>query len=360
MRALLPLRTLAGIVALVAALGLGTCGDGMRQPRAVGIVANSLQTGGRPGPTQDAARAAGARWLREEVRWADIEPQRGVWRWRAFDRTLAGAARRGLRVLPLINTAPDWAWPDDGGLPTAADDYGHFVRQVVARYGPGGTFWRARPRLDGRLAPRWFELWNEPYFHRGDDGVRDLDANAARYAALAAAGIRAARAARPDVRLLVALHTSSSTRPGDHLAWLDALARADAELLAAADGFAVHPYGLGGPGRFAPLDELLAVLDERDLAQPLWITELGWSTCAADDDCVSERRQAVNLRTTLETLADRYADRVAAVFVYHLYDWRVRPRGGREGSYGLLRTDGSRKPAWRAYRRGVSALLRAR
>ena len=40
-----------------------------------------------------------------------------------------------------------------------------------------------------------------------------------------------------------------------------------------------------------------------------------------------------------------------AVFVYHLHDFPGRARSDREAHYGLLRTNGSRKPAWSVLRR---------
>lgn len=356
--------------ALLSAILLAGCGDDSRSPQPdarearvqlpadlrVGLVANSLDHSEDPGETQDDALETGVRRLREEVRWSMVEPQPGARDWRVTDQLFTDAALRGIRLLPLLTDAPDWSVPSDGGLPAAPDAYGAFVRDAVDRYGRDGTFWRARPELDRDLAPRWFELWNEPYFVKQDDGERDDALNAERYAALAGAAISATRRDGRDVRFLVPVATSSSTRTDDDVEWLDALEAARPGLLANADAFAAHPYGIVEPEGFAPLDELLEALRDRGVRKPVWITEIGWSTCdGGDDECVSEEVQADSLAALFDGIARDYAGIVEAVFVYHLHDWRVQPEGGREGAYGLLRIGGSEKPAFSVLRRYARA-----
>jgi hypothetical protein len=60
-------------------------------------------------------------------------------------------------VLPILDSPP--AWARGAGLQRA---YAAFTAQAVARYGPGGSFWRAHPQWRA-ATPVWFELWNEPY-----------------------------------------------------------------------------------------------------------------------------------------------------------------------------------------------------
>ncbi len=345
------------VLALTSTFALVGCGSDDAESRPVptelrvGLVANSLGHPTRPGQIQDAALETGVRRLREEVQWSSVEPRPGVRAWRVPDRLFAAAARRGIRLLPLLTDAPRWAVPSDGGLPTASDAYASFVRDAVDRYGRDGTFWRERPRLRRSLAPRWFELWNEPYFVKEPPDVGEYHpANAERYAALAGDAIAATRRDARDVRFLLSAATVSSTRPDDDDAWLDALELARPGLLREADAFAAHPYGIVQEG-FRPLDDLFDALDERGLEQPVWITEIGWSTCRGEEVCVSEEDQADNMAALFDGLAADYRDTVKAVFVYHLYDWRVQPRGGREGAYGLVRVGGSHKPAFSVLRR---------
>jgi hypothetical protein len=343
-------RAAAAALLIALALALGACGnagpsrtEGLR----VGLVANTLGFGTRIEEEQDRARATGARWLREEVAWAEIEPVPGARRWGPFDRMFEGAAARGLHVLPLLHDAPAWAEPADRGMPTDAAAFAAFTRDAVARYGPAGSFWRSRPQLDGSLAPRWFELWNEPFFAAPEDTAT----SARRYAALVAAAVAAGRAADPQTRYLLALDTSAPSRPGVDERWLAHLTRARPGLLGLVDGAAIHPYGFDGRYGFTPLTGVLDALRRRGAELPLWVTEVGWSTCRGEGGCVSETTQAALLGAFLAGVAADFRSQVRAVFVYHLRDFEVPVPGGREGAFGLLRRDHSRKPAWEVFRR---------
>jgi hypothetical protein len=313
----------------------------------LGLVANTLGWGARVGDAQSLARQTGARWLREEIDGASVVPARGERRWGATDRLFVAAAHRGLRVLPLLNGTPRWVTSRDGALPTDAHAYAAFVGAVVARYGPSGSFWRAHPTLDERLAPAWFELWNEPYFARPSHHA----VTAQRYAALADAAIRAGGAADPAARFLLAVDPSTSNDADLDARWLDRLEQAQPGLLAAADGIAVHPYGADGAASLRSLDHLRGALTARGRAHtPIWVTEVGWSTCDNSAQCRTERTQGANLRRLLTGVLQQ-PDRAAAVFYYHLRSWRVQAGDQLFGDYGLLRADLTRKPAWTVFRR---------
>jgi hypothetical protein len=318
----------------------------------LGLVANSIGWGDAVGDEQALAAATGARWLREELEWAEVVPRRGERHWAKADRMVASAARRGLKVLPLLNEAPRWAAGRDHALPTDALAYGAFVADAVARYGPKGSFWRAHPALDAGLAPTYFELWNEPYFARPAHGA----VTARRYAALAADAIRAGATANPEARFLVAVDPATATEPELDGRWLDRLAAARPALLASAGGLATHPYAADGAGSLRSLDRLRAVLAARALRLPVWITEVGWTTCSDSAECVTEKAQAGDLLAFLSGV--RRGGRADAVFYYHLRSWRVRSGEQLYGDYGLLRADRSRKPAWTVFRRFADGLHR--
>ena len=48
----------------------------------------------------------GARWLREEFSWSEIEPQNGSWQWDRYDHLMIEAAERNMRVLPVLFDTP--------------------------------------------------------------------------------------------------------------------------------------------------------------------------------------------------------------------------------------------------------------
>ena len=331
-------------------------------PLRAGLVVNALGAGSEQRRRIELAQAQalGVRWIREQLPWGSIERSPGRYRWRQFDGLMAAAARARLRVLPLLLGTPRWAGPASFALPNDPDDFGAFAAHAAARYGPGGTFWRAHPRLDDQLAPRWFELWNEPYYRFfSTTGV-----DPARYAAMVRAATVAGRAANRATRWLMAADLTYLDGAGQRRDWLPALAAADPGLMGLVDGVAVHPYVFGAPGtddgiplpfRFERIDAIARELTALGAGRvPLWITEIGWSTCEVRPDCGSEREQAQRIADVFTRVRRRpLSDRVRAVFVYHLRDFPGRPRGDREGWYGLLRANGSRKPAWSVVRQAA-------
>lgn len=300
--------------------------------------------------------AVGARYAREDVTWAAVEPRRGRFDWRATDETFIVAARYGITILPILGGAPRRARGSPSFLPTATGAWQAFVAAAVARYGPGGAFWREHRKLPQR-PPRHFELFNEPYTAKSSGDRPDP----AHYAHLVVAAVRAGRAANPHARFLIEAETTYSPDGGrTWLDWLGGMYAAVPDLGRYFDGVAVHPYANRSPLTFTPgvgdhfQSRRLEVIHDALVARGagdkhLWVTEVGWSTCGRqqDSDCVSEPDQAQYLRDFFALTRTRWRDYVDAVFVYALQDYRDTRRP-KEGGFGVLRRDGSRKPAWYA------------
>jgi hypothetical protein len=91
------------------------------------------------------------------------------------DQVVRLAASRGVRVLPVVLEAPGWAAAARrvAGTITIPKDnqtYGNFLRTLIRRYGPDGTFWADNPDLPKRPIRQW-QVWNEPnipYFWAGN------------------------------------------------------------------------------------------------------------------------------------------------------------------------------------------------
>jgi O-antigen ligase len=105
----------------------------------------------------DLLRDAGVTTIRQEFRWADIEPQRGVWRWEASDRIVREVRSRGMRLLPVLWTTPAWVRVDSGSAaaPSTATTpprdpaaFARFAAAFARRYG-GEAF----------VA---YQIWDEP------------------------------------------------------------------------------------------------------------------------------------------------------------------------------------------------------
>ncbi|MCP2337738.1 helix-turn-helix domain-containing protein [Actinomadura rupiterrae] len=129
-------------------------------PSMFGVTINS-NTG-----TMPSFRVGAARFWDGRTRWADLEPERGVYEWAALDRLVDGAQAAKLPALFTFGGTPQWAAPDgpptvytDGSRAAPPDDladWDAFVRALVHRY-------------KGRLEA--YELWdsaNDQHFFNGD------------------------------------------------------------------------------------------------------------------------------------------------------------------------------------------------
>jgi hypothetical protein len=344
------------ILLAIAAVLLGTgCGAASAPPAdaaiRVGVVANAQDWD----KEQDAVKATGVGWIREQFLWELIEPRDDQWNWERYDRLLTESSKRGLRVLPLLMDVPRWAAPQWNYIPRDPSEYAEYVAKVTARYGPGGHFWDENPGLR-ELAPRYFELWNEPYY----DFFAGNGVNPGRYARLVKAAARKGRRANRSARFLLAADTGFSDSSDRYHDWVDELYDAVPDLNRWYDGVAVHPYsdGLapqiytpggytrGQVGRLAEIHSSIRKHGAR--GKRLWITEIGWSTCRSHDWCVTEKQQASYIRKMYELSKTRWRGMVAALFIYHLRDHGDANGGNPENWFGTIRRDGSKKPSYRA------------
>jgi Glycosyl hydrolase catalytic core len=302
----------------------------------------------------DLARRSGVELVREDLDWAGVERAPGRLDWRRYDAIVAVAARRGLTVLPIVGGTPRWAGARPNAVPTDPRTYARFLARAAARYGPRGTFWRAHPELPARPASH-LELYNEPFLPAGDDP----SPGPAAYARLVRAAVPVARRANPRVRFLIAGETTWTSDFETYRPWMEALYAAVPELGRYFDALSIHPYSADPPTHYTPradtrwqtprIEEIRRTLTAHgDSGKPVWVTEIGWSTCPDHPDCVGEARQAAYLRSFF-SLARRRWPYVDAVVVYHLRD---HPGDGddKEAFFGLVRADRGQKPAWHALR----------
>src|SRR4051794_9163740 len=113
----------------------------------------------------DRMSRAGVGSVRVSVWWNPMQRhRRDPVNWRSLDRVVAGAARRGITVLPVIQSAPCWAAVlpcKRNSRPRDMRAFGRFLRELAARYGPNGKLWKGR---GGAMPIRRWQLWNEPQF----------------------------------------------------------------------------------------------------------------------------------------------------------------------------------------------------
>ncbi len=305
----------------------------------------------------DKAKQAGAHILRVDVGWASIEDQAkgqyNQWYLKRLDNVVAGAEARGLKLLLTFWETPCWAstapetakqgcagqWWDrevQRYAPHNASDYADALAYVVGRY-------------KGRVAA--WEIWNEPnhsHYFKADDVVR-------RYADMVKAGYPAAKAADPGATII-----AGSLADADYGFTQKLLDRGIAGHF---DAYSVHPYS----GDRSPLDRgddrwiqnsfLRGVPSVRETLMragqdvPIWLTEFGWSTCTIRDqqsyaNCVDPDVQARHLTEAFTQM--RSWSYVKSAFWFNLQD-TSDSIDDRVENYGLLRTNGTAKPAFHAF-----------
>jgi hypothetical protein len=221
-----------------------------------------------------------------------------------------------------------------------ASAYREWVVAFVRRYGPGGSFWSAHPELDSsRYAITTIELGNEPYFG---------EMSAAEYAD----AVRPALEEIHNLGLPVKVILDSRVY-GTDTSWMDTLYARIPNLNSLFYAFADHPYWYGHDpaetspaGPFDRIETLRKRMIEQGAAtKPIFITEYGESTADCGSECVSEQAQAEHLQEMIEAVATHPEWGVEMLSVYQLRD-RGTDSSERERQFGLLREDGSEKPAY--------------
>ena len=283
---------------------------------------------------QDRARGEIASWYRDRI-----------------DYLVAGAHRRGIKLILNLNEAPCWATTAPESLKLGCS--GAYWDRGVTRYPPANVAdfaWIAAwisERYGSRVAA--LDLWNEPNYDLGGYTTLNTPDRAGVYTAMVKAAYPAVKKVAPALPVLAG---SMSFADVPFLQSLYAKG-----IRGSYDGISVHPYNEwrapGAPhdprwakydlvlGMNAVHDAMLAVGD----TSPLWITELGWTTCAAGSSrwCVTEAQQAAFLAAAVPIV--RSWSWVRSLVFYNLRDKGTDPLDS-EHNFGIVTKSYRRKPAF--------------
>jgi hypothetical protein len=222
--------------------------------------------------------------------------------------------------------------------------YREWVIEFIERYGRGGSFWDEHPELDeSRFAITSIELGNEPYLG---------EMSAEEYADAVLPTLEEIEAQKLPVKVVL-----PSGVYGDDSTWVETLYGRIPDLDELFHAFAVHPYWYGHApteeGPFSPLGQIETLREQMDEQgaeeKPIWITEYGQSTAECGEECVSEEDQAEHLEQMLAAVVANPEWGVEMLSIFQLRD-RGTASGDRELQFGLLREDGSPKPAYDSIR----------
>ncbi|MDQ6695787.1 MAG: hypothetical protein M3014_15485 [Chloroflexota bacterium] len=298
----------------------------------------------------DAAQDIGVKWSREEMSWANLEPdEQGSYNWGAYDPWINELVKRGVGIIGTIQTTPSWASGVGQGsadwywyVPRNPQDFVDFSYQAALHYAGKINVW---------------EIWNEP------DVEATFRCNGcnrpAVYAQMLEGSYAAIKRANPNATVLIGGLSIHDYNNGG-MAFLDAVTAALGGKLPF-DLLSIHPYMPDrAPESTDPntvvqnfpyrLDMSLKWLQQHGAPnKEIWITEDGYSTC---NPCgtlgVSEQEQARRV-VRLYALA-MSAPNVTHFDLFQIKDKFNSPSTDLFGNMAIMRNDLSKKPAYTAYK----------
>ncbi len=336
--------------------------DGLRRLAGYGFQAH-LYNQDR-GLIVDRTLEAGFDWLKQQVEWSQTEPiEQGGFDWRELDKVVAAVSSAGIKLLLSVVRAPNWALADRShGPPGDPLDFRDFMQALAGRY---------------RGHVHAYELWNEANLAR-EWGYGQIDAG--EFVELMLAGNEGVKAGDPDAITVGGALTPAGdvdipdqqVQAIDDVRFLEQIyAYRDGIARQAFDAWGMHPGGFNnaptqeigtergsgwnghGSFYFQRYTQHRAIMEANgDADKPIWLTEMGWSTANADpaygfgaDN--SEDDQAQFLVDAFQLIRDS-APYITHAFVWNLNFQAVVGPEDEKFAFGLLRPDGSPRPAYTA------------
>ncbi|GAA2570032.1 hypothetical protein GCM10010435_50250 [Winogradskya consettensis] len=284
-----------------------------------------------------AVSAANATYIRSDLGWQYLEPIKGDWRWDTFDRVITDARANNLRYLAILHTVPGWANGNAGDYGPAADTalLNNYCYQTAKHYIPMGV-------MD-------YEVGNEINLPHPGLSTPNGAAYARTTLIPCVAGVRKAASELGTKANIVfgALAPTDWTGGADPFTYLsDAYANGAKGLL---DAVGWHPYtGSYTPAGSSHMNQdsqkLYDIMSANgDAADKLWATEYGLPTGGSNS--FTEARQASDLTEAYDVW---YAKPFAGPMFYYSARDTGTSATDREQHFGVLRFDGSAKPAYAA------------
>ncbi len=270
---------------------------------------------------------SGVESVRSLFYWANTETSKGVYNWTALDRAVGLSSSHGLTTLATVQGTPRWAsaQPSRGDYatypPKRLADYQAFIKVLIARYGPKGTFWTANPTIPKRPIREW-QIWNEPsasYFLN----VKNYRAY---YPKMLKAGYKAVKQGDRKAKVVAAGLASFLQESGKQtFSWNDQAAFYKRGIRKYFDIAAVHPFNKTVGAYVDALEEHRKVMKRyKDGRKPIYVTEftyLGSKGKLNDKDDyfgleVTPAQQRSRLKATYKAFATKKKLRVKKAFWY--------------------------------------------
>jgi hypothetical protein len=284
-----------------------------------------------------AMRAANATWVRSDLGWEYLEPVKGDWRFGTYDPVIADAKAAGLRYLAILHTVPGWANKNAGDYapPTDLSLLTNYCYQTARHYLPLGVTDYEIGNEVNLPHPGWANptgtLYTRGFLQPCVAGLRRAQNEV---------GIRA----NVLFGSMAPIDWTGGTNP---LTFLTDAYSAGAGGQFDAVGW--HPYtGSDAPATSPHMNADTVTLNgvmamHGDGAKKIWATEYGAPT--GGPYSITEAAQATLVPDALRVWYSRSFD--GPLFWYSGRDTGT-DAGDREQHFGLLRFDGTAKPAYSA------------
>jgi hypothetical protein len=279
--------------------------------------------------------ADGIQVARADAFWSSVEPNAPgangpQYNWTTTDAIATVLAEHGVRWLPIIDYSAPWAESVAGNIKSPPNNdaaYAAYAAAVVARYGPGGTFWAENPSLTPEPVTG-VEIWNEP-------NVADSAIPAPQYAVLYEDARTAIHAVDPSVQAIVGGLVNPANQ---YLEQMYAALGGPGKI----DAVGQHPYDVSVAATVADMKRLRIAMDnEGDANVPIDITEFGWPTSgsASWSTTLTDATRAVDLTQAIDQLgkSDCGIERILP------YSWVTAQSNSADVGdfFGLVSPDGS-------------------
>lgn len=307
-------------------------------------------------------KSLGFQWIRTDIDWSVVQRQSvNNYDWSMYDRVIDTAHANGLGVLGVIAYAPAWArLPEcinsDKCRPASSAAYANFAKAVAQRYGPKGV--------------KTWEIWNEPNIQN----FWRPAPNPQVYTAMLKAAYTSIKSVDPSAVVLSGGLSPAEDQPPGHITPRDFLKTMYANgAQGSFDALAHHPYSYPAPPgvaypwsawtQMAGLNPSLRSIMQAngDGHKQIWITEVGAPTSGAGITATPANfRLHLSATHGDEQLQSAFVEQ--AVTAVNGYEWAGpmfwysykdlgSARNDSENFFGIVRSDGSKKPAYDTFKR---------
>jgi hypothetical protein len=308
----------------------------------------------------DELQALGVDTIRVLIPWSGIQPiapgtfpppYDNYFDWSRSDYIINEAAARGMAVLGVLNSTPNWGGEIDPNLwgPGAAPDPEKFAEFAAL----------AADRYAGKVSA--YEVWNEPNYFSSWLPTPDPVA----YTELLKAAYTSIKAVDPDALVVGGVLGAVTSFGGLTYNTVDFVEQMYANgAKGYFDALSYHPYqyttkfseGVFTPEQpwnyDSPLNQLIRMrqlmIDNGDEALRIWATEYGLPTAGANG--VTEQQQADFIEDFLDAWDD--LDYAGPAFIYTTID---RMDGTEDGSFGVFYSNWAPKLAAQVIKDAIAA-----